>query len=179
MARLAGSAPRAALFLGCVGPSLWYVSLLLMSLAYLVGGAPRAASSPSRSGLTSGMHLSAFTQVDLSSMLNLPMINVCSVTTWTIVASHGASTHRHGAGAWARPCHADKSEWSSSGSRHAPRTLPHQALSAFTSSRATSGRLTAVTANRVSSCASSQGSREKDSRRHRESPFLSCNSLAR
>ena len=57
--------------------------------------------------------------------------------------------HRHGAGAWVRPCHVDKSERSSSGSRHAPRTSPHQALSAFTSSGPTSGRLTAVTANHV------------------------------
>ena len=87
--------------------------------------------------------------------------------------------HRHGAGAWVRPCHVDKPERSSSGSRHALRTSPHQALSAFISSRATSGRLTAVTPNRVSSCACSQGSRGKDSRRHRESPFLSCNLLAR
>ena len=87
--------------------------------------------------------------------------------------------HRHGAGAWVRPCHVNKSERSSSGSRHTPRTSPHQALNAFTTSRATSGRLTAVTANRVSSCACSQGPRGKDSRRHRESPVLSCNSLAR
>ena len=35
-----------------MGPSLWHVSLLLKSLAYLAGGAPRAASSPSRSGQT-------------------------------------------------------------------------------------------------------------------------------
>ena len=77
------------------------------------------------------------------------------------------------------PATTDKSKWSSSGSRHAQCTSPHQALSAFTSSRATSGRLRAVTENRVSSCACSQGSREKDSRRHRESPFLSCDSLAR
>ena len=57
--------------------------------------------------------------------------------------------HRRGAGAWVRPCHVDKSERSSSGSRHAPHTSPQQALSAFTSSRPTSGRLTAVTANHV------------------------------
>ena len=88
-------------------------------------------------------------------------------------------SHRHGTGAWVRPSHADKSQWSSSGSRHAPCTSPHQALSAFISSRATSGRLIAVAANRVSSCACSQGSHGKDSRRHRESPFLSCNCLAR
>jgi len=56
-ARLAGSVSRAALFPGHVGPSLWHVSLLLMSLAYLAGGAPGAASSPSRSGLTQ-LHVS-------------------------------------------------------------------------------------------------------------------------
>ena len=88
-------------------------------------------------------------------------------------------SHRHGAGAWVRPCHVDEPERSSSGSRYAPRTSPHQALSAFTSSRATSGRLAAVTANYVSACACSQGSHGKDSRRHRESLSLSCNSLAR
>ena len=43
--------------------------------------------------------------------------------------------HRHDAGAWVRPCHVDKSERSISGSRQAPRTSPHQALSAFISSR--------------------------------------------
>ena len=58
-------------------------------------------------------------------------------------------SHRHGAGAWVRPCHVDKSERASSGSRHAPRTSPHQALSAFTSSRTTSGGLAAITANHV------------------------------
>ena len=146
----------------------------LMSLAYLVGGAPRAASSPSRSGLTQWhiplMHLLK----PATLMFDLSMITTCS-----IVASHGASARWHVAGAWVRPYHVDKPKRSSSGSRHAPRTSPHQALSAFMSSRATSGRLTAVTANRVSSCACSQGSRGKDSRRHRESPFLLCDSLAR
>ena len=39
---------------------------------------------------------------------------------------------RHGAGAWVRPCHVDKPERSRSGSQHAPRTSPHQDLSAFT-----------------------------------------------
>ena len=58
-------------------------------------------------------------------------------------------SHRHGVVAWVRPCHTDKSEWSSSGSRHALRTSPHQALSAFTSSGPTSGRLMAVMANHV------------------------------
>ena len=50
----AGSAPpRAALFPSRVGPSLRRVSLFYsMLLAYLVGGAPQAASPPSRSGLT-------------------------------------------------------------------------------------------------------------------------------
>ena len=57
--------------------------------------------------------------------------------------------HRHGAGAWVRPCHVNKSEWSSSGSRHVPCMSPHQALSAFTSSGPTSGRLAAVTTNHV------------------------------
>ena len=47
----AGSTLRAALFPGRVG-TLRHVSLLLMSSVYLVGGAPRAASSPSRSSLT-------------------------------------------------------------------------------------------------------------------------------
>ena len=59
-------------------------------------------------------------------MLNLPTVITCS-----IVASHGASSHWHGAGAWVRPCHIDKPERSSSGSRHAPRTSSHQAISAF------------------------------------------------
>ena len=79
--------------------------------------------------------------------------------------------HRHDAGAWVRPCHVNKSEWSSSISRHAPRTSPHQALSAFTSSGQTSGRQAAITANHVSSCACPQGPHGKDSRRRRESPF--------
>ena len=57
--------------------------------------------------------------------------------------------HRHGAGAWVRPCHVDKPERSLSGSWHAPRTSPHQALSAFISSEPTSGRPTVVTANPV------------------------------
>ena len=47
-----GAPPRAALFPGRMGPSLRHVSLYFMLLAYFVGGAPRAASSPSRSGLT-------------------------------------------------------------------------------------------------------------------------------
>ena len=64
-------------------------------------------------------------------MLNLPMIVTCPISTCSIVASHGASSHRHDTGAWVRPYHVDKPERSSSGSRHAPRTSPHQALSAF------------------------------------------------
>ena len=47
----AGSAHRAASFPGRVGPSLRHVSVLLMLFTYLVEGAPRAASSPSCSGL--------------------------------------------------------------------------------------------------------------------------------
>ena len=85
------------------------------------------------------MNLSAFTQADLSSTPNLPMITACSATTWSIVASHGASSHRHDAGAWVRPCHVDKPEWSGSGSRHAPCMSPHQALSAFISSQSKAG----------------------------------------
>ena len=49
---LAGSAHRAALFPGRVGPSLRHVSVLSVYLGYLVGGAPRAALSPSRLGQT-------------------------------------------------------------------------------------------------------------------------------
>ena len=172
-ARLAGSAPRAALFLGRMGPSLWHVSLLLMSLSYLAGGTPRVASSPSARAGPSGMYLPAFTQADLPSMLNLPTVITCP-----IVASHGASSHWHDAGAWVRPCHIDKPERSSSGSRHASRTSPHQALSAFILSRPTNGRLIDVMANHVSSCACSQGSCGKNSKRHHESTFLLCNSLA-
>lgn len=48
----AGSTLKAASFPSHIGPSLRHVSLLLMSLVYLAGGAPRATSSPSRSGLT-------------------------------------------------------------------------------------------------------------------------------
>ena len=116
--------------------------------------------------------------------LHLPKLICFSCITCQLLSPARSSPppgppHRHGADAWVRPCHVNKSERSCSGSRHAPRTSPHQALSAFTSSRATSGRLTAEMANRISSCACSQGSREKNGRRHRESPFLSCNSLAR
>ena len=46
-----GSAHRAAPFPGRGGPSPRHVSILFMLLTYLVGGAPRAASSPSCSGL--------------------------------------------------------------------------------------------------------------------------------
>ena len=87
--------------------------------------------------------------------------------------------HRHGAGEWVRPCHVDKSERWSSGSRHAPRTSPHQALSAFTSSRATSGRMVATMANHVLLVPVHRDPVGEDSRRHRESPFLLCNLLAR
>ena len=116
-------------------------------------GAPLGLHHPqaARAG-PGGMHFPAFTQVDLSFMLNLSM-----TVAFSTITSLGGYSHRHGAGAWVRPCHVDKPERSSSGSRHAPRTSPHQALSAFTSSSATSGRLTAVTVNRVSSCACSQG----------------------
>ena len=101
----------------------------LMSLAYLAGGAPRAALSPSRSGLTQ-WHVSPMHLLKTATLIfNLPII-----TTWSIVASHGASSRRHGAGARVRACHVDKPKRPSSGSRHAPRTSPHQALSAFISS---------------------------------------------
>ena len=48
----AGSAHRAAPFPGRVGPSPRHVSILFMLFIYLVGGAPRAASSPCCSGPT-------------------------------------------------------------------------------------------------------------------------------
>ena len=100
-----------------------------MYLAYLAGGAPRAALSPSRSGLNQ-WHVSPLHLLKPATlMFDLPMITTCS-----IVASHGDSSRRHDAGARVRPCHVEKPERSSSGSRHAPRTSPHQALSAFTSS---------------------------------------------
>ena len=47
------------------------------------------------------------------------------------VTHHGGYTCWHGACARVRPCNTDKPEWSSSGSRHAPRASPHQSLSAF------------------------------------------------
>ena len=47
---------------------------LLMSLVYLAGGAPRAASSPSRSGLTSGVYLYCIYLSWVAFMLKLPMI---------------------------------------------------------------------------------------------------------
>ena len=119
--------PRGSVLVACIH--------FLMSLAYLVGGAPRAASSPSRSGLTqwhvSFMHLLK----PATLMFDLSMITTCS-----IVASHGASARWHIAGAWVRPYHVDKPKRSSSGSRHAPRMSPHQALSAFTPSRSNQQR---------------------------------------
>ena len=77
-------------------------------------------------------------------MLNLPMNITCLILT-----RHGGYSRWRGACARVRPCNVDKSERSSSGSRHAPRTSPHQALSAFTSSGPTSGRQVTVTANHV------------------------------
>ena len=74
------------------------------------------------------MYLSAFTQAGLPSMLNLPDCYLLGRR------PHGASSHWHDAGPWVRPCHVDKPERSSSGSRHASRTSPHQALSTFVSS---------------------------------------------
>ena len=78
------------------------------------------------------MYLSAFTQANLLSMPNLSfMLNLSMTVACSTITSLGGYSHMHGAGAWARPCHVDKPERSSSGSRHAPRTSPHQALSAF------------------------------------------------
>ena len=53
------------------------------------------------------------------------------VITCLIITHHGSHSCRHGACARVHPCNADKPERSSFGSRHAPRTSPHQALSAF------------------------------------------------
>ena len=55
------------------------------------------------------------------SMFNLPMT----------ITHHGGYSRWHDACARVRPCNIDKPERSSSDSRHAPRTSPHQALSAF------------------------------------------------
>ena len=51
--------------------------------------------------------------------------------TCLILTRHGGYSRWHDACARVRPCNVDKPERSSSGSRHAPRTSPHQALSAF------------------------------------------------
>ena len=59
------------------------------------------------------------------------MHNLSMVITCLIVTHHGSYTLWHGACARVHPYNTDKSKWSSSGSRHAPCTSPHQALSAF------------------------------------------------
>ena len=100
------------------------------------------------------------------------MPNLSITITYLALASHGGYSRWHGACAWFRPCNVDKSEWSSSGSRHVPCTSLHQALSAFSPSGPTSGRQAAVTANQASSCACPRRPRGNDSRRHHESPFL-------
>ena len=63
-------------------------------------------------------------------MLNLPM-----TVTYLILTRHGGYSRWHDACARVRPYNIDKPERSSSGSRHAPHTSPHQALSAFISSQ--------------------------------------------
>ena len=107
----AGSTRRAASFPGRMGPSLRHVSVLLMLFTYLVGGAPRAASSPSCSGLTQWrllfQHLSKWICSFVLNMLDLIAFSIDTYL-WSRLLWHGVC-------AWVRPCNTDKSERSSSG----------------------------------------------------------------
>ena len=107
----ARSARRAASFPGRVGPFLRHVSILLMLFTYLVGGAPRAALSPSCSGLTQWRLLSPHLSKWICSfMLNLLDLIACSIDTYLWSRSLWRETC-----ARVRPCNAKKSEWLSSG----------------------------------------------------------------
>ena len=79
----ARSTHRAASFPGRMGPSPRHVFVLLMFFTYLVGGAPRAALSPSCSGLTQWCLLSPhLSEWICSFMLNLLDLIACSIDTY-------------------------------------------------------------------------------------------------
>ena len=111
---------------------------LSASLAYLVGGAPRAASSPGRTG-PSLWHVSSLQLFNYHYLLFLRRFYTFLITPHGIPrccpifcsSRDEDSTCWHGSCARVRPCNADKPERLSCGSRPAPRTSPHQILSAF------------------------------------------------
>ena len=129
-ARLAGSAPRAALFPGRVCRSLRHGIPFAYVFSLPCWGRPSGCIIPTPLGPDPVACI----------FLHLPK-SICSSCLTCLRQSPAQSLpptgppHRHGADAWVRPGHVDKSERSSSVSRHAPRTSPHQALSAFTSSQ--------------------------------------------
>ena len=94
-----------------MGLSLRHVSVLLMLFTYLVGGAPRAASSASRSGLTQWrllfLHLSDWICSFMRNLLDLIAYSIDTYL-WSRSLWHDTCTR-------VRPCNADKSEWPSSG----------------------------------------------------------------
>ena len=157
-----------------MGPSLWHVSLLLMSLAYLVGGRPPGCIIPK----PLGPDPVAYIFVHLSKL-------ICSPCLTCQLLSPARSSLPRGLHTGTALVHGSVPATSTNLScRALARGMPrarHLTRPSVPSPhlRATSGRLAAVPANHVSSCACSQGSHGEDSRRHRESPFLSCNSLVR
>ena len=126
-----------------MGPSLWCVSFSYV-FSLPCWGRPSGCIIPKPLGLD----LVACIFLHLPKLICFPCLTCPRLSPARSSPPTGPS-HRHGAGARVRPCHVDKSERSSSGSRHAPRMSPHKALSAFTSPGPTSGRQAAITANHV------------------------------
>ena len=157
-----------------MGPSLQHVSLF-MSLAYSTGGAPRAASSPSRSGLTQ-WHVSF---LHLPKLVHFP----CIIYLWLSPTRLSPTTGATPAGMTLvlGPVPATSTNLSGRAlARGTPRARHLTRPSVPSSPRgATGSRPTTVMASCVSPCAGLQESPEDDGRRHRELPLLPCNLLAR